>query len=139
MNLFVMAMTDVGQIWLAKLDQENFEDWQKTGTALRVKNPRALVPVPSQQENAQALAIGPLYYGDTPQDEVYVRNFSSIEVLGNIEHDLVSNVESCSDNNTLFMQYCSAIDQWKAARSPISMATGQDLQALGNTIPFPQK
>lgn len=135
MDIFVTLLSGFGQ-WLGRVNEADLVDWTSSGenSTLRVKNPRALVPVKSGQENAQALMIAPIYPGDTPQEELLVKNILCVELIGKIE--LTSGVETCSSNNALFMQYLSAIDQWKAASSGIQMASGQDLADLNNTIPF---
>jgi len=138
MDYFVTVMTSVAQMWLARISESDFVAWKTTGEALLIKNPRALIPVPANQEGAQALMIGPIYHGDTPQEEIYVRTVTSIEILGIIEREKRSNIEICSTNNSLFMQYCSAVEQWKEACSGVHIASAKDLSAL-KPIPFPKK
>ncbi len=139
-KLFVLAIPPFGAMLIGTVEKANFEEWCANRKTLVLFNPQRLALTgPSAQpgvQNAQmtTIQIGPSYFGDTPQEKLYVAN-AAVEVIGEVDTSQVGD-EFCTENNRLYQQYCHACKEWHLARSNLYAPSVAD---IANITRLPKK
>jgi hypothetical protein len=135
---FALVISSFGQIFVGETYSNEFEAWQNKGMCFTLHKPRRLAIAQAATQpgasntNCSVINIGPSYFGDTPQQILYLQSVA-VEIIGKIENG------ACSENKQLYSQYINAYQEWMASRSGLYAPSVQDIANLTNVTKFPKR
>ena len=132
-SCFVEVCLASGRIILGIVKESEIEDWrQGRKRALIINHPQALHPMQGSDGHVK-IAIVPSHITDTKQNSLYVCP-EDLEILGNVTEDGTT----CSESNSLYQNYLSALDNRRAALAGIVAPTAANKDNVINMSKLPK-
>lgn len=140
---FALVIPPFGATLIGTIDGENFRNWIAKKEMLVLFEPKRMVMATTETQpgdpnsRTNTLQIVPPYFGDSPQEKLYVDQ-ASVEIIGDIE-SVGDGVERCTSNNRMFVLYLKICKDWRMSRSNLVAPSVQDVANINNISKLPTR